>query len=172
LHIDPSLQRSGSKRYKKEDYRRWIRRANTLAELTNTKFVPHQDYTYIHFGEHGKSEIQESSPRLFVSLTLGFAVNWVPYLLMCLTCYLVGFMVPSYASVNLLWMACANSALVGIAFWFRSDRIGPYSKLPDDTCIWNSYWHLSKETTTVDSGHKAAYKSNCSQVHFTYFQEI
>lgn len=152
----------------------WISRANKLAELTNTVFVPEsdQDFTYNNFGEYGKSEIQESSPPLFVSLTLGFAMNWVPYLLMCLTCALVGFAVPSYASVNLLWVACANSALVGIAFWFRSGRIGPYSKLPDDACFWNTYWHLSKEISTVDSGHKAAYEINVSKAHCAFSRDL
>ncbi|XP_067268607.1 probable G-protein coupled receptor 160 [Pseudorasbora parva] len=129
----------------------WIRRANKLAELRNTAFDPDPDFSYSQFGECGKSEIQESSPPLFVSLTLGFALNWMPYLLMCLTCTLLGFLVPAYVSVNLLWMACANSVLVGIAYWFKSDRIGPYSKFPDDTCFWNIYWDLSKGTSTVDT---------------------
>uniref|UniRef100_A0A672PD56 Si:dkeyp-100a1.6 n=1 Tax=Sinocyclocheilus grahami TaxID=75366 RepID=A0A672PD56_SINGR len=87
------------------------------------------------------------SPPLFVRLTLGFALNWIPYLLMCLVCAFLGFVVPAYASVNLLWMACANSVLVGIAFWFRSARTGPLRTFPDDTCLWNIYWHLSKGTT-------------------------
>lgn len=117
----------------------WLSRANKLAELRNTAFVPDQDFPYCQFGDCGNG-----SPPLFVSLTLGFAVNWTPYLLMCLTFAMVRFDVPAYASVNLLWMACANSVLVGIAFWFRSDRTGPYGKLPDDTCFWNIYWQLSK----------------------------
>ncbi|XP_048066719.1 probable G-protein coupled receptor 160 [Megalobrama amblycephala] len=130
----------------------WLSRANKLAELRSTAFVPDQDFPYSQFGECGKSEIQESSPPFFVSLTLGFAVNWAPYLLMCLTCAMVGFVVPAYASVNLLWMACANSVLVGIAFWFRSDKTGPYSKFPDETCFWNTYWQLSKGILpTVDT---------------------
>ncbi|KAL1269243.1 hypothetical protein QQF64_031532 [Cirrhinus molitorella] len=132
----------------------WIRRANELAELRNTALSSEKDQNvlYNQVGECGSSEIQDSSPPLFVSLTLGFALNWMPYLLMCLACALVGFVVPAYASVNLLWMACANSVLVGIAFWFRSDRTGPLGKFPDDTCLWNIYWHLSKGTSpTVDA---------------------
>ncbi|XP_018949173.1 probable G-protein coupled receptor 160 [Cyprinus carpio] len=123
----------------------WIRRANKLAEKD-------QNFLYSQVGGCGNSEIQESSPPLFVSLTLGFALNWMPYLLMCLVCALVGFVVPAYASVNLLWMACANSVLAGIAFWFRSDGSGPLGKFPDDTCLWNIYWHLSKgNSSTVDA---------------------
>uniref|UniRef100_A0A8C2C6B4 Si:dkeyp-100a1.6 n=1 Tax=Cyprinus carpio TaxID=7962 RepID=A0A8C2C6B4_CYPCA len=99
----------------------WIRRANKLAEKD-------QNFLYSQLGGCGNSEIQESSPPLFVSLTL------------------------AYASVNLLWMACANSVLAGIAFWFRSDGSGPLGKFPDDTCLWNIYWHLSKgNSSTVDA---------------------
>ncbi len=126
----------------------WIRRVNKLA------FDPEKDqhFPYNQDGEGGISETQESSPPLFVSLTLGFALNWIPYLLVCLLCAFLGFVVPAYASVNLLWMACANSVLVGIAFWFRGARIGPLRQFPDDTCMWNIYWHLSKGTTpTVDA---------------------
>uniref|UniRef100_A0A8C1ZCK5 Si:dkeyp-100a1.6 n=1 Tax=Cyprinus carpio TaxID=7962 RepID=A0A8C1ZCK5_CYPCA len=128
----------------------WIRKAN---KLKNTAFALEKDQLlpYNQVGEGGNSETQ-SSPPLFVSLTLGFALNWIPYLLMCLVCAFLGFLVPAYASVNLLWMACANSVLVGIAFWFRSARTGPLRKFPDDTCLWNIYWHLGKGTTpTVDA---------------------
>uniref|UniRef100_A0A673HF38 Probable G-protein coupled receptor 160 n=1 Tax=Sinocyclocheilus rhinocerous TaxID=307959 RepID=A0A673HF38_9TELE len=107
---------------------------------------------------HGSSVVFQFSMQLSIAvvlillLTLGFALNWMPYLLMCLVCALVGFVVPAYASVNLLWMACTNSVLVGIAFWFRSDGSGPLGKFPDDTCLWNIYWHLSKGTSpTVDA---------------------
>uniref|UniRef100_A0A671R0Z3 Probable G-protein coupled receptor 160 n=1 Tax=Sinocyclocheilus anshuiensis TaxID=1608454 RepID=A0A671R0Z3_9TELE len=107
---------------------------------------------------HGSSVVFQFSMQLSIAvvlillLTLGFALNWMPYLLMCLACALVGFVVPAYASVNLLWMACANSVLVGIAFWCRSDGSGPLGKFPDDTCLWNIYWHLSKGTSpTVDA---------------------
>ncbi|XP_052459528.1 probable G-protein coupled receptor 160 [Carassius gibelio] len=123
----------------------WIRRANKLA-AKDQNFLNSQD------GGCGNSEVEENSTPLFVSLTLGFASNWMPYLLMCLACALMGFVVPAYASVNLLWMACANSVLVGIAFWFRSDGSGPLGKFPDDTCLWKNYWHLSKGTSpTVDA---------------------
>ncbi|RXN12628.1 putative G-protein coupled receptor 160 [Labeo rohita] len=127
----------------------WTRKANKLAELKNTAFAPEKDQNFLcaQAGEGGNSEIP-----LFVSLTLCFASNWMPYLLMGFACALVGFVVPAYASVNLLWMACANSVLVAIAFWFRSDSIGPLRKFPDDTCLWNIYWHLSKGTSpTVDA---------------------
>ncbi|XP_043103472.1 probable G-protein coupled receptor 160 [Puntigrus tetrazona] len=124
----------------------WIRRATAFAQEKD------QHCPYNQEGEGGSFEIQESSPPLFVSLTLGFALNWIPYLLMCLLCSFLGFMVPAYASVNLLWMACANSVLVGIAFWFRGASTGPLRKFPDDTCSWNIYWQMSKRTTpTVDA---------------------
>uniref|UniRef100_A0A8B9KL36 Si:dkeyp-100a1.6 n=1 Tax=Astyanax mexicanus TaxID=7994 RepID=A0A8B9KL36_ASTMX len=55
------------------------------------------------------------TPR--ISLTLCFVFNWTPYLIMSVACDLLGFAVPAYATVNLLWMACANSLITGLAFW-------------------------------------------------------
>uniref|UniRef100_A0AAR2KMJ3 G-protein coupled receptors family 1 profile domain-containing protein n=1 Tax=Pygocentrus nattereri TaxID=42514 RepID=A0AAR2KMJ3_PYGNA len=88
---------------------------------------------------------RQDLPPLFVSLTLCFILNWTPYLLMSVTCDLLGFAVPAYATVNLLWTACANSLLAGVAFWYSSDDLRPFCKLPDDICTWSFYWHLSKE---------------------------
>ncbi|XP_051509778.1 probable G-protein coupled receptor 160 isoform X2 [Myxocyprinus asiaticus] len=132
------------------------RRANEMAEQRNSAYCANSEkHQYLPDSlveEGGNWEIQESSPPLFASLTLGFAVNWMPYLFMCVVCDLMGFLVPAYASVNLLWMACANSLLVGIAFWFKSDKTGPFSKFPDDFCLWSIYWHLSKGTSpTIDA---------------------
>uniref|UniRef100_A0A4W4GXA2 Si:dkeyp-100a1.6 n=1 Tax=Electrophorus electricus TaxID=8005 RepID=A0A4W4GXA2_ELEEL len=56
----------------------------------------------------------DQQPPLFVSLTLCFALNWTPYLLMSMACDTLGFTVPAYATVNLLWSACANSLLEGM----------------------------------------------------------
>ncbi|XP_051964391.1 uncharacterized protein si:dkeyp-100a1.6 isoform X1 [Xyrauchen texanus] len=124
----------------------WIRRANEMEEQINNAFDPekHQYLPDSLDGEGGNWEIQESPPPLFASLTIGFAINWMPYLCMCVACDLVGCVLPAYASVNLLWMACANSLLVGIAFWHKSDKTGHFSKFPDDICLWSIYWRLSK----------------------------
>ncbi|XP_056628707.1 probable G-protein coupled receptor 160 isoform X2 [Triplophysa dalaica] len=93
------------------------------------------------------------SPSLFVGLTLVFAVTWMPYLIISVAFDLVGLAVPAYASINLLWMACANSALAGTAIWCQSDRAGPFLNVPDDICLWDVYWHLSKSFESVSTVH-------------------
>uniref|UniRef100_A0A667YGX2 Uncharacterized protein n=1 Tax=Myripristis murdjan TaxID=586833 RepID=A0A667YGX2_9TELE len=85
-------------------------------------------------------------PSLWLSITLGFVTIWMPYLSISVACLLLGLGVPAYIIVNLLWLECTNSLLVGVAFWVKSNRLGPYSHLPDDVCLWRVYWHLSKGT--------------------------
>ncbi|XP_022054484.1 probable G-protein coupled receptor 160 [Acanthochromis polyacanthus] len=83
-------------------------------------------------------------PPLWFSLTLGFSIFWMPYLATCVACMLCGFEVPAYISVNLLWLECINSLLMGLVFWMKSKTRGPYSHLSENVCLWNIYWHLSK----------------------------
>lgn len=85
-------------------------------------------------------------PPLWLSLTLGFAVFWMPYLTISVACLLFGFGVPAYITVNVLWLECANSFLMGVVFWAKSNMQGPYSQLPENVCSWNVYWHLSQGT--------------------------
>ncbi|XP_026876957.2 probable G-protein coupled receptor 160 [Electrophorus electricus] len=86
----------------------------------------------------------DQQPPLFVSLTLCFALNWTPYLLMSMACDTLGFTVPAYATVNLLWSACANSLLEGMVIWYSSTDNTPPYKSSDDICEWSIYWLLSK----------------------------
>lgn len=86
---------------------------------------------------------KQDHPPVIINLTLCFALNWIPYLLTCVVCDLLGFAVPAYASVNLLWTACANSLLVGVAYWCRSNKHGAFCTPPDDICPWSFYWNLS-----------------------------
>lgn len=123
----------------------WIRRANKMSDCADLE--KGQYVSYGGFGERG------DSPSLFVGLTLGFATRWTPYLFICAACDVVGLVVPSYASVNLLWTACVNSALAGTALWCQSDRAGPFPNVPDDICPWNVYWHLSKGSESVSTVH-------------------
>lgn len=58
---------------------------------------------------------------LYVSLTFGFSKTCASYLVMCIACELLGLAVPAYISINLLWLECANSVLVGLVFWLKSD---------------------------------------------------
>ncbi|XP_076859305.1 putative G-protein coupled receptor 160 [Brachyhypopomus gauderio] len=87
---------------------------------------------------------QQDRPPLLVSLTLCFALNWAPYILMSVVCDSLGFAVPAYATVNLLWTACANSLLVGVVLWYGDAENTPPYLSPDDICEWSVYWRLSK----------------------------
>lgn len=85
-------------------------------------------------------------PPMWLSLTLGFSVFWMPYLAVTSICVVFDFGVPAYISVNLLWVQCMNSLLVGTRFWLRSETQGPYNSLPENVCLWQVYWHLSTGT--------------------------
>ncbi|XP_037392073.1 probable G-protein coupled receptor 160 isoform X1 [Pygocentrus nattereri] len=133
---------------------RWARLANKLSSKRGWLLAPKSDLAFFNTPQKLKEGTTEDPrmdqdrqdlPPLFVSLTLCFILNWTPYLLMSVTCDLLGFAVPAYATVNLLWTACANSLLAGVAFWYSSDDLRPFCKLPDDICTWSFYWHLSKE---------------------------
>lgn len=131
---------------------RWVRLANKLDKqkthsLSMSDLAFSRDLEKLESGAVGKMHLdnQQDRPSLINSLVLCFALNWTPYLLMGVACDLLGYVVPAYASVNLLWTACANSLLVGVAFWYRSKKHGPFCTLPDDICTWSFYWYLSKE---------------------------
>ncbi|XP_034446752.1 probable G-protein coupled receptor 160 [Hippoglossus hippoglossus] len=85
-------------------------------------------------------------PPLSLSLTLGFALVWMPFLTVSAACLAFGFAVPAYISVNLFWLECTKSLLVGVVFWVKSKSLGPYSNLPKNVCVWHVFWHLSKGT--------------------------
>lgn len=89
-------------------------------------------------------------PALWLSLTLGFSVFWMPYLTLSVACLVFGFGVPAYITVNVLWLECTNSLLVGVIFWAKSDTLGPYNRLPENVCSWHICWHLSKGTPQQD----------------------
>lgn len=99
--------------------------------------------------KHSKRSVG-SPPPLWFSLMLGFLLFWMPYLVVTVSCLLCGFAVPAYISVNLLWLECTNSFLVGLIFWVKSKIRGPYIHLPENVCSWQIYWHLSKGTTEFD----------------------
>lgn len=131
---------------------RWIRLANKLAKqrtgslsMSDLDFSRNLEKLESGAFEDDYMDIMQDRPPLSISLVLCFALNWTPYVIMSVTCDLLGFTVPAYASVNLLWTACANSFLVGMAFWYRSNKHGPFCTLPDDICPWSFYWYLSKE---------------------------
>uniref|UniRef100_A0A3B3VTF0 Uncharacterized protein n=1 Tax=Poecilia latipinna TaxID=48699 RepID=A0A3B3VTF0_9TELE len=86
-----------------------------------------------------------TEPPLWFSITLGFILFWMPYLVMSVSCLICGVGVPAHLGVNLLWLECSNSLLVGLVFWAKSHTKGPYSSLPENMCLWQVYWHLSKD---------------------------
>lgn len=93
------------------------------------------------------SNDQHDLPPLFIMMIICFALSWTPYMLVSMICNILVFAVPSYASVNLLWTACANSFLAGLTFWYKSKKYGPAYNVPDKFCLWSAYWHLSKESS-------------------------
>ncbi|KAM9476343.1 putative G-protein coupled receptor 160 [Clarias gariepinus] len=131
---------------------RWVCQANKLdkqgtSSLSISDLAFSKNLEKLELGAMTETRMinQQDHPPLVISLVICFAANWTPYLLMSIVCDLLGFAVPAYASVNLLWTACANSLLVGVAFWYRSTKHGPFCTLPDDICPWSFYWYLSSE---------------------------
>ncbi|XP_029575672.1 uncharacterized protein si:dkeyp-100a1.6 [Salmo trutta] len=134
----------------------WLKEANRLSEhRDDVNPTLHSDlsFRYAMFGQPGADKDEEKALAveterqrhpLYLGLTLGFSTMWASYLVMCVACELLGLAVPAYIAVNLLWLECANSLLVGLVFWLKSDWLGPYSDLPDDICQWQAYWHLSR----------------------------
>uniref|UniRef100_A0A8C6PY60 G protein-coupled receptor 160 n=1 Tax=Nothobranchius furzeri TaxID=105023 RepID=A0A8C6PY60_NOTFU len=83
-------------------------------------------------GEEKHLENIGSLPPLWFSLMLGFMLFWMPYLIVILSCLLSGFAVPAHISVNLLWLECTNSFMVGLLFWVKSKTKGPHNHLPEN----------------------------------------
>lgn len=130
----------------------WLRKADRLSE-EREKQGDQKSFLLVstHCKEPNLSEeyLEPSfspPPPLWLSLMLGFAVFWMPYLTISVACLLFGFGVPAYITVNVLWLECTNSFLMGVVFWAKSNMQGPYSHLPENVCSWNVYWHLSKGT--------------------------
>lgn len=128
---------------------RWVREADRLSDareeyerkksdlFTSTPCMETKDSE-----ENYLDETIGQRPPLWFSLTLAFGIFWMPYLAVSVACLVFG--VPAYISVNLLWLECTNSLLIGLVFWIKSKTRGPYSHLPENVCLWNVYWHLSK----------------------------
>lgn len=130
----------------------WVRLARKLEKqetgsLYMSDLAFSRDLEKLEWGAVGETHMdkQQDHPPLIISLVLCFARSWISYLFMSVACDLLGFVLPAYASVNLLWTACANSLLEGVVFWYRSNKHGPCCTLPDDICPWGFYWYLSKE---------------------------
>lgn len=93
-------------------------------------------------------ETAQQPPSLWISLMLGFASAWLPYLFISVLFVFLGLGIPAYIMINLLWLECTNSLLVGVVFWVKSRHLGQYNHLPDDICLWRTYLHLSRGAHT------------------------
>nr|XP_019945116.1 PREDICTED: probable G-protein coupled receptor 160 [Paralichthys olivaceus] len=131
----------------------WVREANRLSELREKHVDQRSDLFTVSPSTETKSskendlgETNWQRPPLWLSLTLGFSLFWIPYLTVSVACLVLGFGVPAYITVNLLWIECTNSLLVGVVFWVKSRSLGPYCHLPENVCLWHVFWHLSKGT--------------------------
>ncbi|XP_026224468.1 probable G-protein coupled receptor 160 [Anabas testudineus] len=132
----------------------WVKEADRLHEVREEQENHRSDIlfistTYSETQSGGDIYLYESikpRPPLWFSLTLGFGIFWMPYLIVTVACLTYGFGVPAYVTVNLLWLECTNSLLLGVIFWIKSKTLGPYINQPENVCLWHVYWHLSKGT--------------------------
>ncbi|XP_061908247.1 uncharacterized protein si:dkeyp-100a1.6 [Entelurus aequoreus] len=128
----------------------WIREADRLCDareaqenqLSDLFISTHGLQTTVSDEFHLK-ETTTPKPPLWFSLTLGFAMFWMPYLITSSASLVFGFWIPAYVAVNLLWLECTNSVIVGLMFWAKSRMQGPYAKVPENVFSLEVYWHLS-----------------------------
>lgn len=129
---------------------RWVKEADRLFQVREEQKSHSSDLFIATDCEKQKDQhlvrTFSERPPLWISLALGFGTFWIPYLTISAGFVLFGLGVPSYITVNVLWLECTNSFLMGFVFWTKSNKEGPYSKLPDNVCLWNVYWHLSNGT--------------------------
>ncbi|XP_051281437.1 probable G-protein coupled receptor 160 [Dicentrarchus labrax] len=131
----------------------WLREADMLAEMREEQENQRSDLfistqcteTKISEGYYQEETISPRPP-LWLSLMLGFGMFWMPYLAVSVICLVFGFGVPAYITVNLLWLECANSLIMGVVFWAKANTLGPHRNIPKNVCLWHIYWHLSKGT--------------------------
>lgn len=128
----------------------WVKEANRLSQVREEHKRHSSDLFIWTYCEKQKEppllRRHFECPPLWLSLALGFGTFWIPYLTISAACLLLNVAVPSYITVNVLWLECVNSFLMGFVFWTKSNKEGPYSQLPDNVCSWNVYWHLSNGT--------------------------
>ncbi|KAE8293279.1 hypothetical protein D5F01_LYC08387 [Larimichthys crocea] len=83
-------------------------------------------------------------PPLWFSIMLAFSAFWMPYFAASVICEIFSFGEPAYITVNLLWVECTNSLLMGVVFWTKSSTHEPYNHLPENVCSWHVFWYLSQ----------------------------
>ena len=128
------------------DVWRWARQADRLSVETERHgpVAPPRDLPISISVEVGE-EVRRQPP-LLLSGALLLAQHWGPYLLAHLSSELLRLDVPAYASVNTLWVSCANSLLVGVVFWSEGGRetgTSTHLCICDAFCDWRICRHLS-----------------------------
>ncbi|XP_029011831.1 probable G-protein coupled receptor 160 [Betta splendens] len=130
----------------------WIKEADRLCDLREKQENQKSDFFFTSTqwnetkGNEDTNDTIKERPPLWFSLTMGFGIFWMPYLIVTVASVVFGLDVPAYINVNLLWLECMNSVVMGVMFWIKSKKLGPYSNLPENVCMWHIYWHLSKGT--------------------------
>ncbi|XP_037336556.2 probable G-protein coupled receptor 160 [Pungitius pungitius] len=128
---------------------RWVRESDRLSQnakiqKSDLRFSTNGPDTCV-IEENPLEETVDPRPPLWLSTILGFSLMWMPYLTMSVVFLLLTIGLPAYTTVNLLWLECTNSLVMGVMFWAKSDTQGPYSP-PGNMCLWSIFWHLSKGT--------------------------
>ncbi|KAG7227012.1 hypothetical protein INR49_022358 [Caranx melampygus] len=131
---------------------RWVKEADRLSDMREEKDNQRSDFLVSPLttktGSSEENYLQEAVlPPLWLSLTLAFTTIWIPYLVVSAVCLVLGYGVPAYISVNLLWLECTNSLLMGVVFWVKSKWLGPYSHLPDNGFAYLPHGHLQHDLT-------------------------
>lgn len=131
----------------------WVKEADRLAQEREAEKNKTSDLFILNSCEKGqiceKDYVEKTNrprPPMWFSLTLAFGVTWMPYLTMSAIFLLCDLTVPAYIAVNSMWLECIHSVLTGVVFWAKSETTGPYTHLPENTCTWRVYWHLSRGT--------------------------
>ncbi|XP_068600603.1 probable G-protein coupled receptor 160 [Brachionichthys hirsutus] len=130
----------------------WLKEADRICGLREEQDPQKSDLLYISANQT-KTDVSEDRleeparprPPLWLAITLGFGLFWLPYLTISVIYHVFDVGVPAYISVNIMWLECTNSLLTGLVFWRNSHAQGPYSPyLPKNVCSWSVYWYLSR----------------------------
>uniref|UniRef100_A0A665UT07 G-protein coupled receptors family 1 profile domain-containing protein n=1 Tax=Echeneis naucrates TaxID=173247 RepID=A0A665UT07_ECHNA len=152
---------------------KWVKEAERLSELREKQETKRGDLliSKSFLETECLEDITWARPPLWFSLTLAFAVTWMPYLAVSVACLVLGFTVPTYISVNLLWLESTNSLLMGLVFWVKSKSLGPHSHLPENVCSWKIYCYVTALPWNKRLGNqcyqKATFKYNSSENSFS-----
>ncbi|KAJ3587026.1 hypothetical protein NHX12_013417 [Muraenolepis orangiensis] len=150
----------------------WYRKANRLSEQRDQpRHTPKSDLLHKTVGQNGNGDAEARDlletahpPSLSISLMLGFSSIWLPYLLLSAFIACFGLGIPAYITINLMWLECTNSLLVGCVFWLRSNELGQYTHLPDNICSWRTFLQLSRGTHAYQENFEATiWKSSDSK---------